>query len=367
MNNNKQAFFALVGAGLWERGVRLSQFEDINLKTIYRYAQEQSVAGIVAAGLEHVSDVKLPKEDILVFVGDALQLEHRNVAMNNFIGVLVDKMKKASINLVLVKGQGVAQCYEKPLWRAAGDVDFFLDKENYNKAQSFLKPLASHIDEEEKRKCHLGMTIDSWILELHGTMFTDISEKMNIVSAEVQRNIFELGGVRYWNNDGVDVLLPSADNDVIIIFNHFINHFYGEGVGLRQICDWCRLLWKFQDVINVALLENRIIRMGLMKEWKAFAYFAVEYLGMPERMMPLYEKTTTYSRKADLICQIILQTGNMGQNKNNSYRAKYPRLLSYFITFFRRLGEFARLTRIFPNNAPMFFLNYVFHRVKATV
>lgn len=40
--------------------------------------------------------------------------------MNYFIGVLTDKIKEADIGAVLMKGQGVAQCYERPLWRVAG-------------------------------------------------------------------------------------------------------------------------------------------------------------------------------------------------------------------------------------------------------
>lgn len=55
--------------------------------------------------------------------------------MNLFIGELVENMRKAGVYLLLVKGQGIAQNYERPLWRAAGDIDFFLSRENYKNAQ----------------------------------------------------------------------------------------------------------------------------------------------------------------------------------------------------------------------------------------
>ena len=54
------------------------------------------------------------------FIGQTIHLEQRNQAMNYFIGVLTDKIKEADIGAVLMKGQGVAQCYERPLWRVAG-------------------------------------------------------------------------------------------------------------------------------------------------------------------------------------------------------------------------------------------------------
>ena len=51
-------------------------------------------------------------------------------------------MREAGIYTVLVKGQGVGQCYERPLWRSCGDVDLFFDAENYEQAKAFLSPLA---------------------------------------------------------------------------------------------------------------------------------------------------------------------------------------------------------------------------------
>ena len=113
------------------------------------------------------------------------------------------------------------------------------------------------------------------------------------------------------------------------------------------------------------LLESRLRRMGLMPEWKGFAALAVGYLGMPADVMPLYSDAPKYRRKADRICRLVLQTGNMGHNIEQSYRTKYPGLVAKVITFFRRLGEFARLTVIFPENAAGFWARYVGRRVKA--
>ena len=75
LDNNTQAFLALVRAGLWEKDVQLSSYGDIDFKEVYRLAEEQSVVGLVAAGIEHIVDIKIPKEDALQFVGQSLQLE----------------------------------------------------------------------------------------------------------------------------------------------------------------------------------------------------------------------------------------------------------------------------------------------------
>ena len=211
------------------------------------------------------------------------------------------------------------------------------------------------------------MTIDDWTVELHGTFHTEISERMNKGIDAIQREIFTQGKVRLWRNGDTDVFLPAPDEDVVLVFTHILEHFFVGGVGLRQLCDWCRLLWTYREQIDVPLLESRLRRMGLMPEWKGFAALAVGYLGMPADAMPLYSDAPKYRRKADRICRLVLQTGNMGHNIDQSYRTKCPGLVAKVITFFRRLGEFARLTVIFPENAVGFFATYVFRRTKATV
>ena len=42
-------------------------------------------------------NIKAPKEDVLQFVGLALQIEQRNKAMNSFVADRVDKMRKTYI------------------------------------------------------------------------------------------------------------------------------------------------------------------------------------------------------------------------------------------------------------------------------
>lgn len=367
VNKNKEVFFQLLQAGLWEKEVRLASLGSINYDESLRLAEEQSVVGIIAAGLEHVVDIKAPKEVVLQFVGQALQLEQRNQAMNYFIGVLVEKMRIADIYLLLVKGQGIAQCYERPLWRASGDVDFFLSDTNYEKAKAFLTPIASSTEKEEQYGKHFGMTIDPWTVELHGTLRGGLSRRMDRVIDEAQYDVFYGGNVRSWMNEKTVVFLPAPDNDVIFVFTHFIKHFYKEGVGLRQICDWTRLLWKYRNTINRSLLEKRIRSAGLLSEWRAFSAFAVEYLGMPTAAMPLYDDSGSWKRKADRICLYVIDVGNMGHNDNTDNLGNKPYLLKKMFSFGRKLKNLIRISRIFPKNT-VFFLPYiVFNGVRSVI
>lgn len=364
-NNSIEVFFALLRAGLWESEVRLLPFGEIDHAEVYKIAEEQSAVGIVAAGLEHIADMKPAKKDIIQFIGHTLQLEEENAAMNRFIASLIGKLRAAGIYALVVKGQGIAQCYERPLWRNCGDVDLFLDAENYQKAKAFLTPLASSVETEGEASLHLGMNFGKWLVELHGALRTGLSSRIDKVVDDVQRDTFAGGQVRVWQNGDTEVYLPSVDNDIVFIFTHFLKHFYKGGLGVRQICDWCRLLWKYRTSINVSLLESRLRVMGLMSEWKSFGAFAVEYLGLPAEALPLYDSSPRWSRKARRIHQFIIEVGNFGQNRDMSYYTKYPYLIRKAISMFQRFGDLCRHARIFPMDSLRFFPRIMFNGLRS--
>lgn len=360
--NNLDAFFALLRAGLWEKEVQLSPSDMIDFSEVYRLAEEQSVIGLLAVGIERVDGFRVPQADVLTIAGRVLQIEQQNIAMNKFVAELFTKLQAENINALLLKGQGIAKCYEKPLWRVCGDVDLLLDEENYEKAKVILFPLADHVEEEDKKAKHQGLTIEGFSVELHGRMPFAMSSRVDRVVDDVIKDSLSDGGTRTWQNGDTAIALPKADNDIIIVFTHMLHHFFIEGVGLRQICDLCSLLWTYKDEIDRGLLERRLHEMGLMSEWKVFAALAVNLLGMPVEAMPFYEDGK-YNKKAQRVLKRVLKTGNFGHNKDASYRNNKSKLVVNGITFGRRFCDFVSIVPSFPIDAPKFFVTYVINRL----
>ena len=368
-SNNKNSidvFLALVRAGLWEKEARLSEFNDVDYNDVLRLAEEQTVVGLLAAGIEHVADTKITQELALTFAGSALQIEQKNIAMNQFVSELVAKMRKADIYTLLVKGQGIAQCYERPLWRCCGDVDLLLSDDNYRKAKSFLMPLAQSIEQEFSYTKHLELTIDSWSVELHGNLRSELTNRIDKVIDEVQHDVFYQGKVRSWMNGQTQVFLPGYDSDAIFIFVHYLQHYYKWGIGLRQICDWCRLLWTYRGKIDIELLENRLKRMGILSEWKSFAYMAVNMLGMPPQSMPLYSPDEHWKRNANKILKFILEMGNMGQNNDVTYYSK-KYIIRKTVSFWRHTKYSIRHLSVFPFNTISIWVRMLMNGVKYSI
>ena len=345
-------FLSLVRVGLWTvQGEHFVSIDDVDWESVYRLAEEQSVVGLAAAGIETMpSSERPPQTVVLQFISTTLQLEQQNKAMNDFIARLVSLFREKDIYALLVKGQAIAQCYEKPLWRTCGDVDLLLSEDNYKKAKKLLTSIATTVEREEIYKLHQAMTIDSWEVELHGTLRGGWSDRVDNVIDEVQADLFYRGNVRSWQNGTTQVFLPSSDNDVFFVFTHILQHFYIEGVGLRQVCDWCRLLWSYQGNIDVKKLEKRLKDSGIMAEWKSIAAIAVEYLGMEAKSIPLYSSSSKWKRKAKMVMALIFDTGNMGHNRDMSYKGKYPFLVRLAISFCRNTSYAMRRFVIFPMN-----------------
>lgn len=406
MDNNKRAFFELVKAGLFPvhcEGVMFhdSLFKDVDWNEVYQLAQEQSVQGLVLQGIEWFNnhnhnvletsgtseraradlDLNIPKVFLLQWIGEVQMIEQRNKEMNAFVADLIEKLRKKDIYALLVKGQGVAQCYEKPLWRSCGDVDLFLSYDKYEKAKKLLIPLASSVESERLSVLHLGLTLDGWVVELHGSLRVGLPQRINRVLGDIQEDTFYRGNVRSWLNGQTQIFMLGKENDIFYVFVHFFNHFYKEGVGLRQICDWCRLMWTYKDSLNYGLLESRIKRTGLISEWKAFYNLASRYLGMPDlgsqdsqaRMSDhgssarLMVHDSRFDKKADRIMEFILKSGNMGHNRDMSHFSKYPYLIRKCVSMGRRISDLINHARIFPLDSLRFFPYIMFNGVRSAI
>lgn len=345
------AFLALVRAGLWEKDVRLLSYSEFCFDDVYRLTEEQSVVGLIAAGLEHLSDVKAPQDLVLQIVGDTLQFEQQNLEMNKFIERLIKKLRKEGIETLLVKGQGIAQCYERPFWRATGDVDLFLDYPNYRKASSILPSISNDVKKEQLDVLHLGMTIDGWVVELHGTLHSQLGERIDGLLDIIQADTFENKKVRVWENGETEVMLPASDNDVIFIFTHILQHFYNGGIGLRQVCDWCRLLWTYRNDLDSLLLESRLEMMGIMNEWKGFCSHSCRLAWNAQRYYASLFFRKKWQKKANGILSIIFKSGNMGHNRDKSYRQNASFVKRKIVTLYYVTSDNISHFRLFPKNA----------------
>ena len=151
MHTSEEVFYSIIRNSLWGSTIELP--EDFNQwSPIVKLARTQALMGIVGDVLltrREIRDTLPPK-----FVEKLQDIPMTNVGMhsqmNMTLQLLVLTLRKAGVEPVLLKGQGLARNYPVPELRQCGDIDIYVGEENYEKAYDAILPIVSGIDDRAK-------------------------------------------------------------------------------------------------------------------------------------------------------------------------------------------------------------------------
>ena len=348
-------FFALLRSGLWNEVPERAPFDGgTDWEALYRVSFEQTVVPIVTDGLNRLPKELLPeKPDRLdPFLGDMMMTAQRNRVLDSFIPKVFNALR--GIPVVLVKGQSLAQDYPDPERRQPGDIDLLLPPSSYAAAKEILLPKATHVSKEDRQTLHQGMHFYSVEVELHGSISTLMSRKLDRQLDDLLKEQFDGRTLPAVTIGGVEIPVPEATFNAIYIFVHFLQHYWSGGVGLRQFVDWTTFVSVHKRDIHPVILEQRLKELGLLNLWKVFTGFAQEYLGCPAEKLPLAARPN--SRKNARIWRFIRRSGNFGKNqerkrKDESYLVRKIHSL-WRLVIADRLRHFP----VFPKESIRFFL-----------
>lgn len=364
---NVRAFLTLAAEGLFGGDRKVSpstiDWKAVDWDVVMEIAREQTLLGIVASAIDgERSDSSVLGFELQKVLDRAQRktlakiiysIERHNMKMNRFVSKLFGYLMTNELNPVLLKGQGVAQSYSYPQRRNSGDIDILFYGDEYEVAKKILSSKASKVMDEDLEEKHLQMFIGSFIVELHGSLRISLGKKFDAELDRLYERMFADNRLRTVSFDGTQVSLLEINTDVLYVFCHILHHFFSRGTGLRQVCDLCRLLYFYRNEIDRGWLQAELQNLGFLTEWKAFGALAVDYLTMPPDTYPFYERDAKWSRKAKRIMAYILSTGNMGKNRDLTYKKKLPYLLKKTVTVWYIISNALRLGSIFPKDTAM--------------
>ena len=313
MNGNTlDQFFELIRAGLWKRPADPGTFRDgADWKTLLRIATMQSLNGIFADGADSLPPGMTPPADIARQLFVTLESTRRaNLRLESVLAGLVTLLRAHGIEGILLKGQGLARDYPEPHHRMCGDIDFYTGSE-YERSVSLILDMDGCENGEEDCEKHFHLRYKGCTIEIHRHVAVSPDPFRN---RRLQRWADSLlgdpSGLRSVEIGGVRVNLPPVAFDSVFILLHLSEHLLWGGIGLRQLCDWCRYLHVHGDGIDRARLGRDLRMLGLMNIWQIVGWLAVNRLGLPEAEMPFYSPGS--GKKALGCLEIILRQGNFG-------------------------------------------------------
>lgn len=301
MRSSDKLFFNILRKGLWDKSEKdaFCPIDEQVWREVLWLSSSQTVAGIIAEGLSDCSQGVVPCKIAMKLISASVSTAHRNEQMNAMIAKLIAEFEKYGVPVVVVKGQAIAQLYKKPLSRMPGDIDLIVKPEDYERVKAIIRNLSGEEGIDDSGVKHFAARVGDIEVEVHGTIHTSLSSKINDMLDEMQAELLAESGSCIWSCNDVNVKVPSADFDALYIFLHLLQHFFCGGLGLKQLCDMAMSLHANKGHIDEQKLIERLEQVKLVSEWKAFIAFMVNYLGLPEQEAPLYDDN--HIKQADRI------------------------------------------------------------------
>ena len=343
--------YELLRSALWGRpAVVDADFNEWG--EVFAVAKSQSVLALVGHAALNDANVRemLPAgmaEKLKAFV-------MANVATHNMLnGTLarvVNTMNEASMEYVLLKGQGLARNYPVPELRACGDIDLYVGSKNYQKACDMLGAIASWQQERAPMDDvkHYDIRIGKVPVEIHRYSNVNVSKFYDrVYQAYSDEGLSH--GLRTMDFAGTIVNTPTDDFNAFYIFNHLWHHFLTSGIGLRQLSDWMMFLHTHKDKIDSEKLCRIIEDMDMMAPWQAFGCVLIEKLGMPVEEFPFYDSRK--NRHVSKIVKRILTEGNFGHERDMYKNRSGERYLNRKVkSFFLQSVRSIQLLCMFPSH-----------------
>ena len=359
---SKKAFLALLRAGLWgSEPEQLVFTEDTDWDEVYQLTKEQTVVGIVTDGISALpKQFHGPRPKMMQFFARTMNLEDENRKMNSFVPQLMIQLERKGVHSLLLKGAGVATCYRQPLHRVVGDIDLLVtDAKEYQRARELMLMIAEEVEHEDVGRKHSAFRYKGLLIEVHGDFRFYINKQCRQHTPEWKNKRLMEGGRHLTEGLLKGAILPPVQFDVLFIFAHMVGHYTGAGgVGLRQVSDWLMFLHQHIAEIDLQALEEDLDFLGLRRYWEVFGAMAVDQLGFPQELMPLYSKMN--SKKGRIVLRNIFKTGNFGAlQRRDQLKGDANPVLKKVVTFVGQVPVYARNLRVFPKDTLWCFKQYI--------
>lgn len=288
----------LVRAGLWETtpdDPEALRLDDAGWMAVLDEARAQTVVGLVWRGLSHVGDnAFLPGMQVRCLWAIAVdECETVYEKMVSVAGNLFAALESDGLHPVLLKGIASAEMYEHPELRQSGDIDIFLDADEYARA--------ARRDSVAESDGGLWYSFEGVKVEHHASLLD--------VSAPNKKKLIEcLARDCGWGktNGGLRTTAPLVT--LLLLDSHAMKHAVGRGVGLRQCCDFARA----RKVLGYdrAIFLECCAKLGIGRWNSVFESMCDSWLG------PV--ATGAASPLAESLLERVLEGGNFGRKSIGS-------------------------------------------------
>lgn len=351
---------------------------DDDWKRIFAISKKQALIGVIYSAVQRLpQDLQPPKELMDKWNQIVRQIIIRNTRMNATAAQLTQMFEEKGRKTVILKGQANALLYPEPLLRQAGDIDILVEG-GRSTVLKLLKEMGVMedvgIDEISNLHVHLNSNKFS-CLPLRGEAATSQNvipgSSQNVTPASSQ-NVIPAPEPGPPTRKGVSVEIhfaPTYNNSpfttrtmceflaqqtskpgavklsdegfncppmtfaLVMQLSHLQRHYFGEGIGLRQLVDYHQLL-VHSTAEDRALVRDNLRKTGLYHIAQAVMWVMEQIFALPREQM----LCTPDERRGRLLLENVMEGGNFGKYSEAQKLPVFSRWLNDRLRPFRRFA-----------------------------
>ena len=327
---------------------------------LLEFAKRQSLLAVFFHGMERLGKHanKPTDEDVMEWYMYVKEIHERNKFVYERSAWVVKNFATEGFRSCILKGQGNALLYPDIMMRMSGDIDVWVDG-TPRQVIAYIRKLSP-----KDKACyhHIEFSrVKTVSVEVH---YRPSFMNNLVANARLQRFFKDEADRQFRNHvslpDGMgEICVPTPAFNRIYQMSHISNHFFHEGIGLRQLVDYYLVLMQGFTADEKRHDEMLLRKCGMLKMARAVMYVLHEVLDLDEQHMIV----SPDRKRGKKLLDEILAGGNFGKYDerigNNTNAGSVQKNI-------QRLYRDLRMALLFPSESlwePVFRLYHFFWRM----
>ena len=307
LDKNQKAVLSLLANSLF--GVDQQFEKDVDWGIVWEESFFQGISSIAFASL-----------DLSILEDESLKTEIKKMINAQIINTaaffeshsaLSNLLTDSDVSHAIIKGCASALYYKEPVLRAMGDVDFVVPLESFSEVNDLLKKHGFIKDEISHGSHDVFFDDKGYRYEMHYEPAGIPHGKPGEIIRSYLSDLVDSAVVSI--SDYGKMCVPDIFHHGLIILLHNAHHLTGEGIGLRQLCDWAVFINRLSEEKFMELFYEKLSACGLWKFARLQTALCIEYLGCdPKSIAEGFDESILENFMLD-----IFGGGNFGQKDSD--------------------------------------------------
>lgn len=337
MNNNiiKTYFFDLIKVATGNKSNLSGNPTPNDWNEIYQLAKRQTLLGVLFGAIDKLPKEQRPSRPLLMkWFAVTEVIREQNKQVNADAVKMCDTVRNDGLRCVVLKGQGIATYYPEPSLRAPGDIDLWIEGGskkviNYLRTKSEVRNIF-YTHAEYDAPVLTEVEVHHHPTYLYNPLYL---KRLNQYFAE-QDELFE-NAIELVDGSG-RIFVPTVEFNRYYILQHIYRHYFGEGIGLRQLLDYYYVLMRGGTEESKRRTMNLFRQTGMEKFVGAAMWVMQEVFGLEEK----YLLCKPHIKAGKQLLHEVMIAGNFGRYDTRIDKTNHHKLLPRVCNYVKRNVRF---------------------------